>query len=222
MATMRMGPVPPRPSRRGQAVTMPAQARTAEQQSDLGVQYACSKCAISYHVQRGQKAQCPLCVSERRNFELQAAMNGQRNELERLHDEVTRLQVAVDLIAAMRDALSTIGVDDLTFLKSVLYRYRAEKGSIQLRATHGQGLRRVRQQRGGTDQPAVNGYLVETRNGEPEAHLCSSIGGVAIASYYQEAVRTSGAPQALATLMRALGPTLTADTSGTIGEIVSE
>ena len=182
------------------SATAGLQGRTADQDvAAVATKYACSVCQITYYVPIKQKAHCPLCDAARRVTELQAAMTVVRNQLALREAEFVRLQTTVDLTQAMRNALDIAGEDDLTFLKSVLYRFRDDKASIGLRVTHG-GRATVR----ATSAP-VNGFLALPRGLEPEAHICTSIGGVAIAGYFDEAVRTAGTPFAMTVLIRALG-----------------
>lgn len=104
----------------------------------------------------------------------------------------------------MSAALELTDSTDLTFLKDVIYRYREDKSSVNLKITHGAGPKRGR-------RAPVNGFLALWRGGdEPEPHVCTSVGGVALASYYDEATRATGSAAALATLNRAMAPVLAA------------
>jgi hypothetical protein len=186
----------------------PIQARTATQDANsVATRFACSFCQITYYVPLGLKAQCPLCEAERRVKELQAALMVLKNQLEQSENSAARLRTTVDITVAMRDALDITNAKDLTFLKSVLYRYRADRSAIGLRVTHGSAQGTGRRQ-----HAPANGFLALPRGGEPEAHLCSSAGGVAIAGYFEEAARTSGLPYAMTTIMRAVNPSLTGAT----------
>lgn len=189
--------------RRPNPIAMPVQGRTADQDSPGRTRYACSKCDITYYVKSGPKPKCPVCEAQRRILELRNTMAAMRNQIEQLEGVNRRMAASLDLVTAMRDAVPLIGPDDLIFLKSVLYRYRAEASSIHLRITHGAAKRK-------SGRPPANGFLAVLRGGDPEAHTCTSIGGVAIAGYYEEALRASGVPTAMATIMRALNRTLSA------------
>lgn len=192
-------PMPTRSRGPRRPAEIPMQARTSDQDAEsVATRMACSKCQITYYVVKNRKATCPLCDAEHRILELQAAMSGMRNQLEQAENSAARLKAAVDIVSAMRLAGDALGDEDRIFLKSVLYRFRAERGSITLRTTHGGTERR----------PAANGFIAVPRIGEPEAHLCTSIGGVAIAAYYEEADRTFGSAQALSTIMKALNQIL--------------
>jgi hypothetical protein len=175
--------------------------------ASVATRFACSGCQITYYVPLGKKAQCPLCAAERRVEELQAALMVLKNQLEATENSASRLRSTVDITFAMREALDVTNDEDLTFLKSVLYRFRADKSSIGLRVTHGSAG--ASPSNGRRQQVAPpNGFLALPRGGEPEAHLCSSVGGVAIAGYFEEAVRASGAPSAMVTIMRAVNQAL--------------
>jgi hypothetical protein len=165
------------------------QTLASRQDSELAVRYHCEHCRIDYY-DDSRSPRCPLCEALREVHELKAALLETRNNLEQAANSNERLRIQVDTTAAIRQALELIGTEDLTFLKSVLYRHRAHR-DIALKVTHN----RARQ---------PNGFIANPRGGEPEGHTCTSMGGMAIAGYVEEAINTVGPPEAMKLLSRAL------------------
>lgn len=119
---------------------------------------------------------------------------------------MTRLQTHVDLVLAMREAMEVTDRGDRTFLKSVLYRFREDRSGVTMKVTHGMALTYGKARRR-LKAPAT-GFLLMTRAAEPETHVCTSPGGIAIAGYYDEALRISDSSSALGTLIKAVSQTL--------------
>lgn len=124
-------------------------------------------------------------------------MKAMRNQLEMASDAAVSLRNVVDLDSAMRLAIDVVDPRDLTFLKALLYRYRDDPTSITLRVSHGQPRTRG-------EPPAAIGFIAQPRRGEPEAHICSSVGGVALAGYVDEITRSKSNAEALGALTKAL------------------
>lgn len=175
-------------------VTMPVQAKTQEQDVDGLVRHSCSMCQITYYTPKRAKPQCPLCATELRVVELMDVITGLRNRVEKIEDENSRMRAQIEVTTAIKQAFDAIGSQDLVFLKTVLYRFRDDPTSIKLKVTHG--------------EKGPNGFVALTKKGEPEGHYCSSVGGVAIAGYYEEVVHIASVNQAMAVLMRASGGVL--------------
>lgn len=189
-------------SRRAPAyVSTPVQARTVDQQDGLGVadRYACSSCRITYQVAQGERARCPLCDMKRRYLELQNASTMLRNQLELSEESRNALGVVADVVVAMQRAMDLVDLDDMTFLKSVLYRFRQDSTDISL------GVLRAKAENG---RSRVIGFLAHPRYGDPEPRACTSVGGVALAGYYDEVSRSTGSVAALSTLIRAMNQVL--------------
>lgn len=173
----------------------PIQAKHAVQDSPLATKYSCSLHAISYHA---TSPACPLCDADKRVHDLQRALADVTNRLEILHDENKRLRVQTDVVEAMREALDVTGPDDLLFLKEVLYQWKIDR-SIALKVTHGSLLRK----RSRAKLPP-NGFIAMPRGADPRGHVCNSLGGLAIAGYFEEALNTVGSAQAMILLVRAM------------------
>lgn len=183
------------------------QARDAEQDVEpYMTKMSCSKCQISYYIEPKSKPRCPLCDAEAKLVDLRQALTVQRNLVQRLEESVEAMRSHLDLVFAMRSALEITSSEDLAFLKSVLYRHRQDKGSVNLRTTHGKAIKR------GRSLPPANGFLVQCRYGEIETHLCVSLGGLALAGYFDEAMQSLGQPTAMTLTMKALHETLTGET----------
>lgn len=158
--------------------------------SSVFTKYKCSRCAIQYEIKTGAKADCPLCTQEIKTEQMRQALKEATKKLEYLEGQLRRLESQNDLRAAIKNALDLIEAEDLMFLKAVLYRWRQDK-SIDLKVTH----------HGKTHK--ANGFIAVPRRGEPEGHTCSSIGGVAVAALYDEALRSVGTAEAMRTLLKA-------------------
>lgn len=187
------------------------QARSADQDmTGYAEKYSCSNHQITYYAGHGDSPLCPVCDSESIIRGLRSSVELLNGQVIHLTNEVETLRREVDITRSMRDALAITDGPDLAFLKSVAYRWRAER-ALSLKVTHGKGgtTKALR----GRPGPA-NGFVVIPRAGEPEAHVFTSIGGRAIAEYYDEGQRTAGPLQALTMLTRALNAHLT----GGLGE----
>lgn len=158
-------------------------------------QFECGIHGLTYEAYR---AGCPVCEMEREVNQMRAALQEVRNQLERVTEENHRLKVQTDITAAIREAALILDDNDLAFLKAVLYEWRDSK-SVALKTTHGtKGKKRGRGQR------APNGFIAMPRAGDPYGHICTSMGGLAIAEYFDEATNTVGGAQAMAFLVRGM------------------
>lgn len=162
--------------------------------------YACATCQITYEVPRGKISKCPLCVSRESEQQLRAALQEHRTRLERAINELNRLKPLLDLVVAMRSALEVTGPEDLTFLKSVGYRFR-DNDSIRLKVLSG---------RNKDNRTTPIGFVLDHMQArDPEVHKCTSIGGLALAGYVEQSMRTVGRHTTMQHLLHALNDHLT-------------
>jgi hypothetical protein len=175
-----MRPNPPTPPGRG------TQIEVERRDGSPVRRWKCSRCVIQYDSVEA-KPRCPLCVQEIKTEQMREALKVATNKLEQMEKQLKDLDARQNLQSAFHAALDICNDKDLVFLKSVLYRWRADR-SITMKTM---GV------------PKPRGFIAEPRRGEPESHVCSSIGGLAVAAYYQEALRTVGSAQAMAILLRA-------------------
>lgn len=145
---------------------------------------------------------CPVCDAERQVREMRHTLTEMRNQLAVAVDSIAKLQREVDIVHAIRDAIGLLDDLDMAFLKSVLYQYRDEK-SVSMKVTHGSNVKRKKY-----EHIPPNGFIVIPRRGEPYGHVCSSVGGLAIAEYYEEAMNSSGPAVAMAQLARGMAQQL--------------
>lgn len=162
--------------------------------------FSCSTHYIEYHVAEGDRAQCPMCVLERDYDEARAQLLVRDQELNAARGQLERFRVQVDLLSAIRAAFAILGDDDYAWLKVQMYQYKIDK-SVMLKATHGRLHGGQRIKRG--DKLPVNGFMTVPRHGDPEAHLATSFGGLAIAEYLDEAVTCLGVSQAMGLMLKA-------------------
>lgn len=170
------------------------QGRRKDQDSSVATKYTCASCLITYYA---PKAHCPLCdANERLKYTQQALLEAQR-ELEFLTNVNNRMAEQLDPTIAIKNALELLNDLDRAFLKTVLYQWKTDR-NVNLRVTH-TSARPVGKRRSPT---RPNGFVSVSRGSEPVAHVCSSMGGIAIAEYYEEALRTVGHERALNMLLK--------------------
>lgn len=153
-------------------------------------------CGIHDLTYKAVRAGCPACQADRDVSEMRQALMETRNALDRLTDEHNRMRVQVDIVSAIREAAQILDDEDLAFFKAVLYEWRDTK-SVGLKTTHGARNKK-------REQPAANGFIVMPRQGDPYGHVCSSMGGLAIASYFDEATNTVGPAKAMEFLVKGM------------------
>ena len=149
--------------------------------------YRCSRCVIEYQSDRGTP-KCPLCAMELTRDQLREALQAATNNIERLEHDLTASAQQLNIQAAIRAATDLLNDTDRAFLKTVLYQFRMDR-SVALRVTHD------------TEGTPI-GFLAEWRSRDPEAITCSSIGGRALAGYFEEAQNSLGAAQAMQVMLR--------------------
>src|SRR4051794_40188575 len=102
----------------------PRAAPAIRREDEISKTLRCNSCHIEYSVVKHDRESCPLCDARRRNQDLQGALTSMRNQIDLMHAELSRLRALTDVIFAIRDAVPVTSSHDLTFLKSVFYRYR--------------------------------------------------------------------------------------------------
>lgn len=184
--------------------TRPGQATQIEVIADVQVgrrpvgsairHFKCTRCIIVYSKTFGPndktfESECPLCRQELKTEQMRQSLQNTAAKVELLERQNNEMEGVVNLQKSFRDALDLIDDEDRAFIKTVLYQWRMDK-SVTLKVTHNAERR-------------ANGFLADYRQSEPEARQCTSIGGMAIAAYYDEALRTVGSAQAMQILLRA-------------------
>jgi hypothetical protein len=159
--------------------------------------YSCATCKVTYELPRGMRAQCPLCKAVAEVDQLRQALLEAKNKLELRTNELTKLRPQVDLVIAMRSALDLLGPDDRMFLKSVAYRHRAgESITLQVVTIQRHSFR-------GRVKRVPSGFVAAFQSA-PETHMCTSMGGLALAQYVSEDLATVGPVTTVQHLMRAM------------------
>lgn len=152
--------------------------------------FDCGNHAISY---MAFKAGCPLCKSEREMSRMRQTLKETLNRMALLDAENRKLKVDVDLIFSIQEAADLLDDADMEFFKLSLYQWR-DKKTVSLKVTHGgKGKKRT-----------VNGFIRMHRSQDPLGYLCTSVGGLAIASYFEEAMNSAGPAKAMEILARGL------------------
>lgn len=177
------------------------QGRHSDQDAEpYATRFTCATHQVTYYVSRGDKQHCPVCSLEDQNTRFRAEISRLYNELQATTNQLERLRPQVDLQSAMKQALEVVDHDDLMWLKTQMYQYRLDK-SVTLKVTHGR-IAGNRTKPKGNLPP--NGFMAMPRRGDPEAYACRSIGGIALAEYFDEAVHTVGSAQAMGLLLKAM------------------
>lgn len=167
---------------------------------------SCSNHHVTYYRAAGTADTCPVCRLEGGYEGLLAENQKLRNELSLAVGELRRLKPQVDLTTAIRSALEIIGDDDFRWLKAQMYQYRQDK-SVTLKVTHGTPAGAKKKPKRGEKLPS-NGFIAIPRQGDPEGYACTSLGGLAIAEYFDEACTVIGSAQAMGLMLKAMWKTL--------------
>lgn len=154
------------------------------------------ECGIHNITYEAARAGCPMCASERQVNQMRSALKDAQNQLQILTEQNLQLKVQVDIVAAIREATQILDDNDMAFLKTVLYEWRDQK-SVALKTTHGPRKKK-------REVPPPNGFIAMPRSGDPYGHLCTSVGGLAIAEYLDEAINTVGPANAMTLLVRGM------------------
>lgn len=153
-------------------------------------------CGIHDLTYQAIRAGCPACEADRDVTAMRHALEDTRNKLALLTEQNHQMRIQIDIVAAMREATEILDDHDMAFLKTVLYTWRDTK-SLGLKTTHGS-------RKGKREVPAANGFIVMPREGDPYGHLLTSMGGLAIADYFDEATRTVGPAKAMEFLVKGM------------------
>lgn len=153
------------------------------------------ECGIHQISYRAVRPGCPVCGLERSLDEIRRKASQMADALDMVTRERNQLRHRVDLVYAIAEAATMLDENDLEFLKLVLYQWRDSR-SVGLKTTHGV--------KAGRRLKSANGFIAMPRHGDPYGHLCSSIGGAAIAEYFEEATNSSGPAEAMKTLARGM------------------
>lgn len=167
---------------------------------ELATKMKCNTHLCEYYVPQGDKAECPACVLEQKYADLRNDYMGVVNESDRMKLELHAAKAQLEIGTAIRSALEILGDEDYAWLKVQLYQYKVDK-SVVLKPTHGR-LENGRKLKRGEKMPA-NGFMAVPRKGDPEAHLCTSLGGIAMAGYFDEAVTCYGSAQGMGIMLKA-------------------
>ena len=149
-------------------------------------------CGIHELFYRASRPGCPACAAERDKQRMRESLQEVTSKLDIAMQELARLRVQTDIVAAIREAANLLDESDLAFLKATLYEWRDTKG-VSLKVT-----------RGGKRNGTPNGFIVIPRKGEPYGHSCSSMGGMAIAAYFDEATNSTGPAKAMEWLVKGM------------------
>lgn len=170
-------------------------------EDDLSSMYMCSRCAIRYEVPKGDKAKCPMCEVERQLDEVRIRAEEVHRENVLLKQKLKSQTMLTDQVAAIREAMLLVEGDDLVFLKQFMYLYRDDRTYTLSALVSSPRLN----SRGNRAKHQVRNELILSRGGrDPQRHVFTSIGGVAIVGYFDEMTREVGEKQAMAYLLRSL------------------
>lgn len=164
-------------------------------------------CGIHDLTYRAISPGCPACHSDREAqdshrqvTQMRKALMETRDQLASATGKVKELQAWYDLSTSIYEAADLLSIEDEMFFKETLYVYRDEK-SLTIKVTHGADLGKNGRKKK-TSSP--NGFIVIPRRGDPYGHACNSVGGLAIAAYYEQASNAFGQIQAMKILLRGL------------------
>lgn len=158
------------------------------------VRYSCALHQVSYLVPQEAEKTCPVCSCEDTIKELQHQITRLSNDLQLSMQNSERLSVQVNELEAMRKALTLVSAEDLTFVKSIAYRFKADETAFQLIACQ--------------DADDRWQFLVRTKKAGAgrigEEYYVTSFGGIALASAFAQANKVSGNIKAMQMLVRAV------------------
>lgn len=162
--------------------------------------YRCDQHLVDYYIPHGDVQRCPMCALEQKYDDVRAQVVQLDAELKTTTAQLDRYRVQVDLQTAIRSAIELLDDADYAWLKLQMYQYKVDK-SVTLKVTHGKLPAGKRIARG--DKLPANGFMALPRDGDPDGHICSSIGGVAMAEYLDEALTRVGSAQAMGIMLKA-------------------
>lgn len=165
-------------------------------------QYDCGAHKITYWSTRPG---CPLCEADRDIKRLRESTKQLAEENMYLREQLHAAHMQTDSVVGYRTASGLLDDDDRSFVKTVLYRVRDES-SVSLRPMFAE--REVRGRRQTEIKRIAVGFIVTPRDGDSYPHECTSIGGLAIADMFDEAVNSIGLSQATKNMVRGLADLL--------------
>jgi hypothetical protein len=177
------------------------QIRASDQDMEaLGMRrLKCAAHLIEYYLGEQDRPICPMCELERKWDEAKVEYLEMRGQLKAATEEVERLKVQVEIGTAIKSAIGILDDNDYAWLKTQMYQYKIDK-SVHLKPIHdASGIADL--QRG--EKLPANGFMAIPRAGDPEAHRATSIGGIAMAGYLDEALTCYGAAQGMGIMLKA-------------------
>lgn len=162
--------------------------RSEQDALPVAVKHSCAICQVTYYALANQRGACPLCDAQEQVDGLRQALQKSENALAIATAANERLSTEVDTARAIKEAQELLDVEDLVFFKTVLYEFKIEH-SVSLKPSHSKGK--------------TVGFIVMPRHGDPWAHQCGSIGGRAIARYFEESLNSVGSAKAMTIMLRA-------------------
>lgn len=176
--------------------------KKAEQDvAPFATKFSCATHQVTYYVPANRRDEtCPVCSLEGEAEYLRDLCQKYENQIDMLRRTNEKMQVEVDITSAMKSAVEMLDDADKFWLKEQLYQFKLDK-SVVLKVTHGAPVGQRSRRR---DAKTPNGFIAVKRKGDPEGHTCSSIGGLALARYYEQATTTYGASASMDLMVKAL------------------
>lgn len=159
------------------------------------------ECGIHHLTYVSTRPGCPLCEADRTIDGLKVDVSQLRQENRYLKEQLEAAQIQTDSVVGYRKAATLLDDDDRAFVKQVLYMIRDE-ASVALKP-----LKADRDVEGGLRRIAV-GFIVHPRQGNAWTYECTSLGGLFLASMYDEACNAMGQSQATKNMVRGLAELL--------------
>lgn len=146
-------------------------------------------CGIHDLVYRRVRPGCPACDLQRRLEEMTAERDRLEGDLVEQRGHTARIRAVADLGFAMASAADLLDARDRAFLKATLYQWRETK-DIDLNVHEGK-----------------RSFMTND-----EMHECSSVGGLSMVGFFDEAIMAFGRPVAMGMLQKAMGKHLAGGT----------
>lgn len=175
---------------RGGGNRMPVQAPVQDHDGWM----SCSLHEVHYR----SGSPCPMCDKERVIQDLARQIEELKGAIKLLHRDKDSLKAQVSYFDAMLMARDVLGDEDRLALKEFLYRW--QRGEVidvavtreRFQSPVGVGVRAM-----------VAGFRVDS-----DEHICSSVGGVAMARAFSDATKLVGRSGASKLLVKAMAPDL--------------
>lgn len=218
-------------TRRGSYVNRPmktnkfaVQGKRGESEDKPGFnEYSCSLHVVTYHIEEGRKAQCPVCEVEK-SYRL---LNATVQEMSRAHDmlitERDRYKAQSEVGDAMRLALDVADTEDIVMFKEIAYQWRSLEGDgtkmvvEPLLAMPPRTKNPRNRARRNDRRQKIIGFAVTKRNPAvlTQEYVLSSVGGLMVASLYADATKMTGWKKAMDLFMQAMAARLALPPSAT-------